>query len=165
MDAVANRAGASKATLYRRWPDRLSLAVHLLERAVAERPPVPSTGTVRNDLTALLRSLDEELHGAVGALVLGLAAEARRAPGLAEDLQTYRAVEQDRARKVLAAGVERGKLDPGTDLDLLAALPLANGLERVTSAAAPLTRQAAEDLADRLLAACAVGYGYSGPDR
>lgn len=162
MDALAARAGASKATLYRRWPDRLRLAVQLLERTVAERPAPPDAGTVSADLAALLRTIDAELHGAAGALVLGLAAEARRTPSLADDLRRHHAGERDRIRTVLTRGVERGVLDADTDLDLLAEMVVATGLERAITSAAPLTRRAAEELAGRLLAAASAGQAHAG---
>ena len=52
MDAVATRAKASKATLYRRWTNKVSLVVDalLLTKDVEE---VPDTGSLRSDLLAL----------------------------------------------------------------------------------------------------------------
>jgi AcrR family transcriptional regulator len=49
MDAVATRARASKATLYRRWNDKTSLVVDSL---LSQKDPVkmPDTGTLRGDL-------------------------------------------------------------------------------------------------------------------
>ncbi len=49
MDAVAARAKASKATLYRRWPNKASLVIAALkdEKGTHE---LPDTGTLRGDL-------------------------------------------------------------------------------------------------------------------
>lgn len=49
MDAVAARARASKATLYRRWNSKVGLVIDalLVEKST---PPVPDTGTLRGDL-------------------------------------------------------------------------------------------------------------------
>lgn len=49
MDAVATRARASKATLYRRWNTKVALVIDalLLQR---DAPPVPDTGSLRGDL-------------------------------------------------------------------------------------------------------------------
>src|SRR3954449_1051343 len=49
MDAVAQRAKASKATLYRRWNSKATLVVDALASQKAS-PPVPDTGTLRTDL-------------------------------------------------------------------------------------------------------------------
>ena len=49
MDAVANRAKASKATLYRRWTNKVSLVIEALQHTKA--PPEPAdTGSLRGDL-------------------------------------------------------------------------------------------------------------------
>ena len=56
MDAVAERAGVSKATIYRWWPTKETLALDALynEWAPAERAH-RDTGSLRGDLLALLR--------------------------------------------------------------------------------------------------------------
>src|SRR6476661_7275970 len=51
MDAVAARAKASKATLYRRWNDKASLVVDAL-LVVKHTAETPDTGTLRGDLIA-----------------------------------------------------------------------------------------------------------------
>lgn len=49
MDAVAHRAKASKATLYRRWTNKVSLVIDalLVQKAA---PTLPDTGSLRGDL-------------------------------------------------------------------------------------------------------------------
>jgi AcrR family transcriptional regulator len=51
MDAVAARARASKATLYRRWSTKVGLVIDAL---LVEKPapPTPDTGSFRGDLIA-----------------------------------------------------------------------------------------------------------------
>jgi AcrR family transcriptional regulator len=55
MEAVAAKAGVAKATVYRRWPDKLSLAIAAIERIPA-LPPV-DTGSLLGDLRALRAAL------------------------------------------------------------------------------------------------------------
>ena len=53
MDAVAVRAKASKATLYRRWTSKQSLVVDAVIRSKKSADPVDvDTGTLRGDLVA-----------------------------------------------------------------------------------------------------------------
>lgn len=52
MDAVAARVGASKATLYRRWPSKPELVVAAVE-AFAWDEPMPNLGGLRQDLIAM----------------------------------------------------------------------------------------------------------------
>lgn len=51
MDAVATRAKASKATLYRRWNTKVALVIDAL-LLTKGAPEVPDTGTLRGDLLA-----------------------------------------------------------------------------------------------------------------
>ena len=75
MEAVADRAGTSRAVLYRRWPTKAELVVAALCR---HRPilsgEVPDTGSLRGDVVALLGPMSERLartgpdtvHGLLG---------------------------------------------------------------------------------------------------
>lgn len=49
MDAVATRAKASKATLYRRWNNKVSLVIEALH-STKDTPELPDTGSLRGDL-------------------------------------------------------------------------------------------------------------------
>jgi len=67
MEEVALRAGASRPSVYRRWPTRTHLAFELIMREMLLAPE-PHTGDVRADLVrsvtadaALFRSLDRML--------------------------------------------------------------------------------------------------------
>src|SRR6202042_1540344 len=55
MDAVAGRAGVSKATIYRWWPTKETLALDALYHEWAAVPPPRDTGSLRGDLLSLLR--------------------------------------------------------------------------------------------------------------
>ncbi len=56
MDAVAKRAGASKATLYRHWPNKAELVVAAIRQMRGDGEAVlPDTGRLREDLLALLK--------------------------------------------------------------------------------------------------------------
>src|SRR3954447_19240453 len=71
VDAIAARGGVSKPTLYRRWPHgKPQLVADAIRERHAERGPVPDTGSLRDDLLALVavqtgRLLDD-LHLAPG---------------------------------------------------------------------------------------------------
>jgi AcrR family transcriptional regulator len=150
MDTLALRAGASKATLYRRWSDRHALAVTLLHTLASRDVEVPETGAVREDLAVVLHTLDVTLQGPLGALLVGLAAEARHTPELRESLDDALAMERTRVREVLERGVGRGELPRSTDLDLLARSATSTCVERALVGSPPLTRRDARVLAERL---------------
>ena len=55
MDAVAERAGASKATIYRWWPSKEVLALDaLFSEWKPDLPDMPETGSLAGDLLALI---------------------------------------------------------------------------------------------------------------
>ena len=53
MDAVAARAKASKATLYRRWTNKISLVIDALQHSKGPTE-IPDTGNLRDDLRGLM---------------------------------------------------------------------------------------------------------------
>lgn len=63
MEAIAARAGVGKATLYRRWPHRGALLFDAVahRNAAAAGGGIPDTGDLVADLTAVLRSVVDEL--------------------------------------------------------------------------------------------------------
>ncbi len=67
MDLVAARAGAGKATIYRRWPSKTELfidAIAHLKRIQVDPEALPDTGTLREDLLGLFKpqSIEETEH-------------------------------------------------------------------------------------------------------
>lgn len=62
MDAIAERAGASKATLYRHWPGKAELVVAAIRYMKGvDSTSLPDTGDLRSDLISLLTSATQ--HG------------------------------------------------------------------------------------------------------
>jgi AcrR family transcriptional regulator len=86
MDAVASRAKASKATIYRKWPGKAELvAAALICHAKGEILDVPDSGTVRGDLLLVMEAMSSSFAGVDGPSVLGLV-EAIRCDATLRDL-------------------------------------------------------------------------------
>lgn len=77
MDAVAARAHASKATIYRHWPGKAELVTEALSRCLITDEPLPDTGSLRSDLCELARRTRDFLAGPLGDLLFGVAYAAR----------------------------------------------------------------------------------------
>lgn len=118
MDAVASRAGVSKATIYRRWASKQEVVLAAAE-ALSQAVPVPDTGSVRGDLEAIADGLVAAFNVPDSARLVGsLLAEATRDPALASALRSgFLAVRRGAARAALARGVERREIHADTDLE------------------------------------------------
>ena len=101
MDAVAARASASKATIYRRWPGKAELVIAALSRHRPGDAATPDTGAVRTDLVQTLASMRDALAHQDGGLVLGVVNAMRGNPELA-DIVRHQIVE---AKSTLVATV------------------------------------------------------------
>jgi AcrR family transcriptional regulator len=71
MERVAERARTGKASLYRRWPSRMELAMDAVYHALPDPASPPDTGSLRGDLLALLRRNGELLAGPAGEALRG----------------------------------------------------------------------------------------------
>jgi AcrR family transcriptional regulator len=84
MDAIAQRARASKATIYRRWAGKADMVADALRLSAEEPAEPPETGSLRGDLVAVLRHMCATLAEQDASVVLGLLTAMRRDPHLAE---------------------------------------------------------------------------------
>ena len=84
MEHVANRARASKGSLYRRWSSRAELVVDAVHHTIPSCAERPDTGNVREDLLGCLRGFATLLNGPSGEAIRGLMAETMRNPELTE---------------------------------------------------------------------------------
>ena len=76
FEAVAQRAGAGKASIYRRWPTRVDLARAAAQRLLGEDAAPPDTGSLRGDLRTWIRLAADLLTGPLGEALRGASAEA-----------------------------------------------------------------------------------------
>jgi AcrR family transcriptional regulator len=116
MDAVAARARASKATIYRRWPGKRELVVHAIRCRGPQQLEPPDTGSLRGDIIATLRSVHEGIGAEDVALLAGVLRAMRGAPELADSLR-QQMLEDKRhvGRTIVRRAVERGELGPDAD--------------------------------------------------
>lgn len=149
IEDVADRAGVHKTTVYRRWPAKADL---VLEAALAfseETIPIPDTGSLLGDLTALGRGVVANLTSDAGARrSLSLVAATASSGELAESMHRFWAVRMDRSAAIVTRAIERGEIAVGTDPNLVVEAVVAPLWIRLL-----LTGEPIEDgLADRLAA-------------
>ncbi len=126
IDAVATRAGTSRAVLYRRWPSKQDLVLAtLLHHVKSDAVPMPNTGSLRGDVVALLTAANE-LRLRTAILVF------TRLGGFYRDADTNLAelaavVQGDRATMIddiIEQAVARGEVQPGQVSERVARVPV-----------------------------------------
>lgn len=122
MDAVAAAASAGKATLYRRWSSKAELVVAAVQALVLPATfPVQDTGSLRADLLSGVcpeMGLDDPRQMAVASgLMTALHTDRELHRAVVEGLLGPRLAE---LQAVFQRAVDRGELDAGTDVALLA---------------------------------------------
>jgi AcrR family transcriptional regulator len=157
MDAVAERAGVSKATIYRWWRSKELLALDALyaDWAVVSKPR--DTGTLRGDLLPLLRPWVRELgRRPFGRIVAALITEAQTDPNFGAEWRA-RFVEprRDQARAILSRASARGEIGPNTNVEVALDLLYGPIYHRLLHGHAPLNDRFARQVVDTALAGIA----------
>src|SRR3954447_26431222 len=116
MDAVAQRAKASKATLYRRWNSKATLVVEALARSKA-LPVTPDPGDLRTDLVTAFCGMggltDHDTTATFGAVITAVSTDTEFA---AEFRRQVVAPKAQLTRTVFQRARERGEVRDDLDL-------------------------------------------------
>ncbi|MFB9904942.1 TetR/AcrR family transcriptional regulator [Allokutzneria oryzae] len=111
MDAVAARARAGKATIYRRWESKLELVIDTCHELVSRNIPQPDTGTVAGDLREFLSTYATLLTGPIGKAAQALVGELPHEPELATAFRAgFLSSQRAMLRRILEAGTVRGEV-------------------------------------------------------
>jgi AcrR family transcriptional regulator len=155
MDAVAERAGVSKATIYRWWPTKESLALDaLFTEWTAVEPGPRDTGTLRGDLLALLRPWARlATSKPYGRVIAALITQAQTDPAFAaEYLQRFVEPRRDQARAIFRRAIDRGEITPDTKIEVALDLLYGPIYHRLLHGHAPLNDRFVRDVVDLALA-------------
>jgi AcrR family transcriptional regulator len=162
MDAVAKRAGASKATIYRWWPSKELLAVDaLFSEWEPARPRSHDTGTLAGDLFSLMRPWARRLAAKpYGRVIAALITRAQSDPQFAEEYHArFVGPRRDQARVIFVRAIDRGEIPPDTDIE--AALDLLYGpfYHRILHGHAKLTDRFTRTVVDYVASGLAAPAG------
>ena len=154
MDAVAERAGVSKATIYRWWPTKETLALDALYTEWDTTRSNPrDTGSLRGDLLALLRPWARLASSRPYARVFAaLLTEAQTDPDFAAEYR-QRVLEprRDQARAIFNRAIDRGEIAPDTKIEVALDILYGPLYHRLLNGHAPLNDRFVQDVIDMAL--------------
>ena len=120
MEGVACQAGVGKATVYRWWPDRNTLAVDSFIARGCSADSLPNTGCLQGDLHEQIVKVIDFLTGEHGNALRGVFAAVQEQPELLDKLESHWSpIREESMRAMADLAIKRGQLPAGTDAPLM----------------------------------------------
>jgi AcrR family transcriptional regulator len=119
-DAIAQRAGCGKATIYRWWPNKAAVVINAFAESVLPELPNQKLSCLRDYVSGHLQRFTRVLMGRNGRILAAVIAGAQDDPEVAEAflahwLRPRRAV----SRRILAEYQNEGQLPPDYDIEIV----------------------------------------------
>jgi AcrR family transcriptional regulator len=152
IEAIATRAGVSRPTIYRYWPNAPAVAM----AAFLEASGAPAASrTARSPLTALraqLHAIADVFAAPAGRSVAAMVAAAQSETELAKAFRNeFIARNRDAARQLLERSVGDGLVAAPADLDLALDMVFGALFYRLLMGHAPITRAFVDQLLDAVI--------------
>lgn len=152
MDAVAARARAGKATIYRRWESKLDLVIDTCNQLASQNLADPDTGSLAGDLREFLTAFAAFLSGPIGKAAQALVGELPHEPELAAAFrETFLISQRDVLRGILERANERGEVRPHAPLGMAVELAGAALIYRLMLTGDPLDLPFVDRVVDQVL--------------
>lgn len=154
IDAVAQRAGTSKPVVYRRWSDKTELIMAAIRHTGAGQAVVddPDTGSLRGDILALARQMNETRVAliATGGVFLG---EFYRETGttLADVREAILQGRDSLRDRIFERAVERGEVDPAKLTPMIMDMPFDLFRHRALMTLKPVPVELMAEIVDTIL--------------
>lgn len=152
IDAVAARAGTSRAVLYRRWPGKQDLVLAALTREVGKDViQAPDTGSLRDDVVALLRAANQRRVQLATQVFTQLGGFFRQAGTSIAEVSDYVLGGRDSLmEQAIQRAIDRGEIPPGPVSPRIARLPLDLFRYEILVTLQPLSDNAIDEIVDTI---------------
>jgi AcrR family transcriptional regulator len=150
MDALVERTGVSKTTMYKHWPSRTILIAAAVQALTAE-PEVPDTGSVRDDLITLALDSLDAYKGTQWPVLASILEAAGHDPELRDALQSVSAARFSAVQAVLERAARRGQLRAGLDTGTAITILVGAIFFRLRTADLPQVRHEVPVIVDTVL--------------
>jgi AcrR family transcriptional regulator len=119
-DAIARRAGVSKATIYKWWPNKSLVALDAYLAGMSEQVIMPDTGSAELDFSSQLKSVMAFYASPLGRLFGQFLAEGQSDPAfLSLFRERFLYARRNAARVMWQRGVDRGEIRKEVDSELV----------------------------------------------
>ena len=119
VEDVAERAGVNKTTVYRRWPTKADLVAAAVSVGAGHHAPLPDTGSIREDLIAVLHRSLTFVATADGRALTRLIITEGNDPDVERISRNLRDSVLAQRTKLIVRAQERGELPPAADAALI----------------------------------------------
>ncbi|BAX93190.1 TetR/AcrR family transcriptional regulator [Mycobacterium shigaense] len=152
IDAVAVRAGTSRAVLYRRWSSKQELVIATLAHAAGKDVVVaPDTGSLRGDVIGLLREANKVRIGLAAQVFSQLGSLYRETGTSLADLSAFVRGGRDSAmEQALQRAIDRGEIERDRVTERIGRLPADLWRHEILMTLRPLTDEAIEEIVDTI---------------
>ena len=151
MENLAERAGVSRTSIYRRWPSKAAVVAAAVSSLYLDEVEVPDTGSLSEDLVALLSESYRLMADGSGRVLERLVRESGQNAELVEVVRSILFARRRLYATMLNRAIARGELPPEVDQELLLDLLLGPLWFRLLLSGAPITPQAARSVVDLVL--------------
>jgi AcrR family transcriptional regulator len=148
IDAIAQRSGVSKATIYKHWPSRIAVAAESFGLTMADTIPMPDHGNIVDDLTEQLRKVGD-FYASPGGLIFRqlLTASVDDAAGADYFRRYFLAGRRAQVTELWQRAIVRHEVDPDTDIDVVIDVLFGPLILRLMTGTTPFTGEQAVALA------------------
>jgi AcrR family transcriptional regulator len=153
MDALAERAHAGKATIYRHWSGKAQVVAEAVHRMKGgNHEPFPSTGSLRDDLLAALDQIACSSSDVDAAIIAGVMSAMRSDPELAELVRTQVLdSKKGEFNGIIERAVRRGELPQGGSAELVEEVISALLINRLVIRGLPVDEEFAIHVVDDIV--------------
>jgi len=119
IEKIAEKAGVSKATIYKWWPNKAAVVMDGFLNATNVKLPIPNTGSTIDDMFIQVNNFAKFLNSREGNIITEIIGEGQFDPKLAD---TYRAIyfkpRRSISKQILERGISRGELRKDLNIEL-----------------------------------------------
>ena len=151
IEAIAQKAGVGKATIYKWWPSKAALTLDAFLTRTQMQVAVPDTGAAKVDFTEQLKSLIRFYSSKTGRVFCQFIAECQIDPEFADLFRRgFLTSRRNAVGVILSRGVERGEIRRDLDKDLVLDLIYGPMVYRLLVGHAPVNDTEAEHMIEAI---------------